>query len=260
MSEQFTLVQITDCHLFADKFGLHHQVNVYQNLINVLNNIKKLSQVDVIVFTGDLTQDHSESSYQLFVQAFKQCEITIPVYYIAGNHDEPVLLDLYLSSPPFCQKKMIETPYWQILLMASKSETPSGEISTEQFKQQAKGINTKKSQLLLMHHHPKDVGFFIDQHGLVNKTQFHEFVERSESIVAVGCGHVHQALTLKLTERKDQHTGLLTKNTVALYTCPATSIQFDVNSKTAKSNGQGAGFRRFILKENKQFSTEVFFV
>ena len=59
MSEQFILVQITDCHLFADESGMHHGVNVYQNLINVLNKIKQLEQVDVIVFTGDLTQDHS---------------------------------------------------------------------------------------------------------------------------------------------------------------------------------------------------------
>lgn len=260
MSKPFILVQITDCHLFADKFGTHYGVNVYQNLIAILNNIKQLPHVDLIVFTGDLSQDHSEASYQLFVQAFKESSITVPVYYVAGNHDEPELLDRYLVYPPFCQNKVIETPHWQILLMASKSETPAGVITQQQLTHTAKSINTKKSQLLLMHHHSVDVGYFIDQHGLLNKEDLHELIENYQSIIAIGCGHVHQALTLSFTKSTKKLTNRLLKRAVPLYTCPATSIQFDVSSKVAKRNEQGAGFRVFTLKENKQFSTEVFFV
>ena len=91
MSKEFIVVQISDSHLFADTSGLHHDTNVYQNLIKVLQNIKQLPHVDIIVFTGDLTQDHTDASYQLFVQAFNACEIITPVYYLAGNHDEPKL-------------------------------------------------------------------------------------------------------------------------------------------------------------------------
>lgn len=251
MSESFTLVQISDSHLFADKLGLHHQTNVYQNLISILIKIKQLPHVDVIVFTGDLTQDHSKASYQLFVQAFKECKITMPVYYVAGNHDEPKLLNHYLGAAPFYQEKIIKTPYWQILLMASKSDTPAGEVTQQQFDDIGKAIDTTKSQLLLMHHHPVDVGFFIDQHGLKNKQQFRDFIDEFSSIAVVGCGHVHQALTLPL---------LLEQRTIPLYCCPATSIQFDVSSETVKKNSQGPGFRLFTLKENKEFSTEVVFV
>jgi Icc protein len=251
MSDEFIVVQISDSHLFCDVTGLHHNTNVYQNLIKVLNKIKQLPAVDIIVFTGDLTQDHTHASYQLFVQAFKECQIITPVYYLAGNHDEPKLLNHYLASAPFCQANIIETPHWQIVLMASKSETPAGKVTQQQFDQVANVIDAKKSQLLLMHHHPVDVGFFIDQHGLINQQQFHDFIDTHPSIIGVGCGHIHQALTLPMA---------LTKRTVNLYSCPATSIQFDTTSETVEKNAQGPGFRQFTLKENKQILTDVTFI
>ena len=73
MAKKFTLAQISDSHLFADHNGMHHQTNVYQNLLKVLLAIKVQPMIDAMVFTGDLTQDHSEASYQLFMQAFDTC-------------------------------------------------------------------------------------------------------------------------------------------------------------------------------------------
>lgn len=251
LSKTLTLAQISDCHLFADRNGLHHQANVYQNLKNVLLAIKNQPSIDAIIFTGDLTQDHTQVSYQRFVQAFAECEITTPVYYVAGNHDEPALLKHYLSQAPFCQDSVIENEYWQVLMLESKSATPAGVISKAQCDIAGRIIDQTKSQLLLMHHHAVDAGFFIDKHGLVNKAQFQQFLTANPSIKALGCGHIHQALTLsvKLPER-----------TLSLYCCPATSIQFDINAETAKSNGQAPGFRIFALAENEQITTQVFFV
>ena len=251
MSKKFILIQISDSHLFAESSGLHHNSNVYQNLSQVLTRIKQLPHVDAIVFTGDLTQDHSEASYQLFAQAFRRAEITTPVYYLAGNHDEPELLDRYLVAPPFCRTKVIETPHWQIVLVASKSETPAGRVSQQEFHRVTNAIDTKKSQLLLMHHHPVDVGFFIDRHGLENKKQFQQFIDDCSSIVAIGCGHVHQALTLPIP---------LKRGDISLFSCPATSIQFDVSCATVSNSGQGPGFRQFTLDENKQIMTDVFYL
>jgi len=246
-----TLAQISDCHLFADDNGQHHQANVYQNLVKVLLAIKKQPLIDAIIFTGDLTQDHSEASYQLFVRAFNHCDITLPVYYVAGNHDEPVLLQRYLSRAPFCQEKLLESEHWQVLLVESKSATPAGVFSKAQAELTASVIDPNKAQLLLMHHHAVDAGFFIDQHGLKNQADFRQFLAQFPSIKALGCGHIHQALTLAV---------VLPERTLNLYTCPATSIQFDASSVTAKSNGQPPGYRIFNLAENGAIATEVFFV
>lgn len=251
MSKKFTVAQISDCHLFAERDGLHHGANVYQNLLNVLLAIKQKPEVDVIVFTGDLTQDHSAESYLLFVQAFDVAQINIPVHYVAGNHDDPVLLDHYLSQPPFCQDKVIDSDYWQILLLESKSSTPSGIFDVAQANSRAASIDKNKFQLTFMHHHAVDVGYFIDDHGLTNKTEFQRFLTQTPSIKALGCGHIHQALTLKIN---------LPGRVLNLYTCPATSIQFDIKSANVQSNGQSAGYRLFTMTDNEQIFSQEFFL
>jgi Icc protein len=55
-----TLVQISDSHLFSEQDGLHHGHNVLANLKSILLNIRQNPAINYIVFTGDLTQDHSE--------------------------------------------------------------------------------------------------------------------------------------------------------------------------------------------------------
>ena len=246
-----TIAQISDSHLFADPKGRHHHANVYENLKQVLCAIKAQPIVDAIVFTGDLTQDHTEDSYQLFVKAFDVCEINIPVYYVSGNHDEPSLLNQYLSKAPFCQHKVIENNHWQVILIESKSETPAGLITNVACEQAAKVINQAKLQLLLTHHHAVDAGFFIDQHGLINKNEFQGWLSRFSSIAALGCGHIHQALILPVQ---------LAERSVNLYACPATSIQFDIKSPVPATNGQPPGYQVFTLASTGELSREVFYV
>ena len=251
MSKKFILAQISDSHLFAECDGRHHGVNVYHNLLKVLSAIKQQPEVDVIVFTGDLTQDHSAQSYQLFVQAFAVSAITIPVYFLAGNHDDNVLLKRYLSQAPFCQGNVITSAHWQVLLLESKSATPAGVFNTAHANSLKPMIDNNKYQLALMHHHAVDVGYFIDEHGLMNKAEFQQFLTQVPSIKALGCGHIHQALTLPIK---------LPDRTLNLYTCPATSIQFDTASAMVKSNGQTAGYRLYTMTDNEQIFSQTFFL
>jgi Icc protein len=248
------IAQISDCHLYGDNTALHHGANVYQNLVTVLQDIKSES-IDAIVFTGDLTQDHSAASYQHFVNAFAQANISVVTYYLAGNHDEPLLLNKYLNLVPFKQDKQITLGNWEINLLDSKSETPAGFVNDEQLnkisqlKQAAK--NQSLHRFLMMHHHPIDVGYFIDRHGLENQDDFWCAVESNKQIKAIACGHIHQALTIKPTN---------SGRSVNLYTCPATSIQFDPKKETVASNGQSAGYRIFTLHENGRVESEVKFL
>ena len=132
MSEKsFVIAQFTDCHLFADKNAEHFGANVWQNLLLVLANIAKTKNIDCAVFTGDLTQDHSETSYQHFVEAVTQAQLTIPVYFLAGNHDDRALLTSHLIAPTFQTNKSFGNDFWQVQLLDSKSDTPSGVISPE---------------------------------------------------------------------------------------------------------------------------------
>ena len=53
MNSSVNIAQLSDSHLFADPNALHYGANVYQNLLNIINEIKKLDRIDLIVFTGD---------------------------------------------------------------------------------------------------------------------------------------------------------------------------------------------------------------
>jgi len=212
----------------------------------VLADIAMRNNIDCIVFTGDLTQDHSEISYRHFADAVKQAKLKTPVYYLAGNHDDRKLLNKYLIAPAFKNDKTIDNDYWQIQLIDSKSDTPSGLICHESLQLLSQQMANDKYQLIMMHHHPIDIGYYIDKHGLLNQDEFWQTItqlnESDKNIKAIACGHVHRA-------------SQLSKNHVDIYTCPATSMQFGENKSEAGSIVPS--YRLFYLESNGTMSSEV---
>lgn len=243
-NKAIVLAQFTDCHLFSSTAGLHHGHNVFNNLKAVLNNIKQNNSIDFLVFTGDLTQDHTEQSYQHFVHLVHDCEIELPIYYVAGNHDDPLLLAKYFSKPPFVSEASIDSTHWQVQFIESKSNNPSGYISKQALTRLSGAVVQNKKQLLMMHHHPIDVGYFIDKHGLENKTDFWQIVHQYNNMAGIACGHVHGAMTLN-------------NGSVPLYTCPATSMQFDPAVDGVGALDDGPGYRLFYLYDDGELKTEV---
>ena len=242
----FTLAQFSDCHLFSDKSAHHFGANVWQNLIQALTDISLKEEIDCAVFTGDLTQDHSELSYQLFVEAIEEAKLTIPVYFVAGNHDDKVMMDKYLTAPIFKTDHTITHDHWQVQLIESKSETPSGFVSEGVLETLAQRIDHNKFQLLMMHHHPVNIGYYIDKHGLINQDTFWRVINKLNktkmNIKAIACGHVHRASQFS----KDQ---------VEIYTCPATSVQFgDTKEEMASLI---PSYRLFHLYHNGTINSEI---
>lgn len=217
LNKTFVIAQFSDSHLFADKEAQHFGANVWQNLNSVLADIAKRDNIDCVVFTGDLTEDHTELSYQYFVQAVKKVNFSIPVYFLAGNHDDRELLNKHLIAPSFNISKTITRDFWQIQLLDSKSDTPSGLVNQQGIQALSAHIDNSKFQLLMMHHHPVNVGYYIDKHGLLEQDFFwkaiRELNQPHGNIKAIACGHVHRA----------KH---IIAHNIDVFTCPATSVQF----------------------------------
>lgn len=241
-------VQISDCHLFADPDGQHFGAKVYPQLKDALTKINQLQEVDFVVFTGDLTQDHTRESYQLFNQAIADTRLSTPVYYLAGNHDDPELLESELSAEVFDGLKSITRGKWQIQLVNSKSQTPAGWVDDTELKRIANLDNTY-FQCLLMHHHPVDVGYFIDRHGMKNQSEFWHAVNQAESISVIACGHVHRGMKLSVPQSSNQN--------IALYTSPATSITFAKHEDELVAEYDDIGYRVFELNDNGTVSSYV---
>lgn len=80
------VVQITDCHLFDGTDGRLLGLNTEDSLRMVLERVEQeQSHIDVILATGDLSQDGSPSSYQRFQQHLTRFKA--PSYWLQGNHD-----------------------------------------------------------------------------------------------------------------------------------------------------------------------------
>ena len=242
----FTIAQFSDCHLFADKNAKHFGANVWQNLTRVLTDIAQRETVDCAVFTGDLTQDHSELSYQYFVEAIAQAKFSIPVYFLAGNHDDKKMMAKHLTAPNFQMNSTISHDFWQLQLVDSKSDTPSGLVSQKSLTELAQRIDKNKFQLLMMHHHPVNIGYYIDKHGLINQQVFWQTINQlnneNMNIKAIACGHVHRA-------------SQLIKDQVAIYTCPATSVQFGETKE--KMDSIVPSYRLFYLNSNGTMTSKI---
>jgi len=258
--QPFVIAQISDSHLFGDIEKCHFHANVYNNLLAILIEISKDSAIDAVFFTGDLTQDHSEQSYQRFRQAVSNAKITVPFYYLAGNHDEVELLNEFLVGKPFFEQKVIENGNWQIILVNSKTSTPRGEVNDSELTWLRHVTNSNKHQLLMMHHHPVNVNYFIDNDHLQKKAIFWQTINKLNSIKMIACGHVHRALVLKPKQILDSENEPNFEQLVPVYTCPATSIQFDPNAPTIKATTEHGGYRIFHLFDDGNFTTEVKFL
>ena len=91
------LLQITDTHLFASAEGRLLAVRTAESLAAVLEQVQANEHpYEVILATGDLSQDHSPESYQRF--ASMMAPLGRPIYWLPGNHDDSPLMTEYLHA------------------------------------------------------------------------------------------------------------------------------------------------------------------
>src|SRR5690606_32961889 len=82
------VVQLSDCHLFAEESGKLLGLETQFSLDRVLELIRaEQPRIDLILATGDLSQDASQASYERLQRAL--AGFNTPTYWLEGNHDKP---------------------------------------------------------------------------------------------------------------------------------------------------------------------------
>ena len=82
------VVQLSDFHLFADTQGKLLGLNTQASLETVLERVRvEQPDMDLIIATGDLSQDGSLDSYHRLITLLDG--FRVPVYWLEGNHDKP---------------------------------------------------------------------------------------------------------------------------------------------------------------------------
>ena len=94
--DEVNLVQLTDTHIAADPGELLAGVNTTDTLLDVINAVNRREDLDLALLTGDLAGDPSAEVYEKLAGILRRLEL--PVYCLAGNHDDPALMERLLNS------------------------------------------------------------------------------------------------------------------------------------------------------------------
>ena len=206
------ILQLSDTHLHADRSTLLHGLSTQESLEQLLAKIKpKIESVDAIILSGDVSQDRSAESYVHIAQTihgFKK-----PVYWFAGNHDDPrVMRDTLQQFDTFHPLDSLTLGLWQFLVLDTVSEGSDAGYLVENNESL---ILTDTFCALLMHHHPTPVGTeSIDKYKLQNPDALTQFLVHQKKLpTVIITGHVHGAYQTNFA-------------TIPVISSPATCFQF----------------------------------
>lgn len=193
MTESILIAQITDCHLPADPQQEYRGINPHENLKAMLQKVGLLKP-DLLLASGDLSEDGSQASYEVLQNYFKPLDI--PVLALPGNHDDASLLAEAFPGSPTDMISVSEHGSWQIIRLNScVPGRPEGQFSEKVLKGLSSFLESHKHspKLIAVHHQPVAVGSpWIDKYRLFDPEAFLQTVDQYPDIKAVVWGHVHQ--------------------------------------------------------------------
>ena len=197
MPSKHTIIQISDTHLFGDKNRKINGSNSYANLKHVLSHIGFLNEKpDLIVLSGDLSQDCTFESYQHMANLLNKTGIKY--YLFPGNHDDVDVINKVFDFN--WVKDGVDYSFnlnnWFISIIdTSVYPEVRGELSDKQLISLENGLkkNKDKSTIIFMHHHPVMVeSKWLDEYILKDAEKFNNIVKSNPQVKAVLFGHIHQ--------------------------------------------------------------------
>jgi 3',5'-cyclic-AMP phosphodiesterase len=241
------IVQISDVHLFADTEADLLGLNTAKSFEAVVNLVKQQqSSPDMIILSGDIAQDYSTEAYS---HVAKMMQIfTCPIYWFAGNHDVPDVMQKVFSTTHLKDDKAILLGDWLIVLLNSHfPKHVAGQLGRSELSRLDYYLtqHPTKHALVFLHHHPIMVGSkWLDISGLQNPDDFFAVIDSHPQVRSIFCGHVHQVFE---TQRQG----------VSIISAPSTCIQFLPGSQEFALDSLAPGYRWIDLQPDGVFHTDV---
>lgn len=240
------VVQLTDNHIFADAQQRLLGVDTFASLNAVIDQVQhECTKIDLVLATGDITQDASTQGYQRFIEAVSR--IPQPCHWIPGNHDDAELM-AELGREHDLNRDWVDIGAWRIVLLdSSVAGSVYGVLDQQQLERLDKALETggERHVLVCLHHHPVPIGSdWMEPLGLQNADQLLSRLDADQRVRAVLWGHIHQQL--------EQQRG-----NIRLLASPSTCIQFAVTSADFATDNQAPGYRWLRLYDDGRIETAV---
>ena len=202
-------LHITDTHIHPDRnytkdYASHTPIAGVEAMIREINSLPY--RPDFILHTGDVAYDPDSNIYDAVREVFS--EIDVPIYYLAGNLDDSVLMQRELIGRDEAEIK----PYYyydftvkgvQFVCLDSNGPhdptRPSGTVTPEQLNWLSGICNSEDSHPLVIaiHHNvlPAYIPWLDDWMRLENAEALHEGLKSAQDrLYGVFYGHIHQNL------------------------------------------------------------------
>lgn len=240
------LVQLSDSHLFAEADGTLLGMNTRESLQRVIDLVRaQQSRIDLMLATGDLSQDGTLASYQQF--RGMTSALGVPARWIPGNHDEPQIM-AHAAVHSDLLEPVVDIGNWRVTLLDSAVPgSVPGYLQDQQLQLLAQALSEapNRHHLVCFHHHPVSIGCaWMEPIGLRNPDALFAVLDRFPQVRAVLWGHVHQEIDRE-------------RNGVRLLASPSTCIQFAPGSEDFKVSEQAPGYRWLRLHADGRLETGV---
>jgi len=246
VEDSVLLVQLTDSHLFAEADGKLLGMDTCDSLRQVIElAIDEQPRIDLVLATGDLSQDGSVASYQRFRRMAERIEA--PARWCPGNHDELCAMREATRGSSLMEP-VLELGAWRVVMLDTLvAGSVFGILRDDQLEllEHALGEAPDRHHLVCLHHHPVSIGSrWMDSIGLRNPEALFEVLDRHCNVRALLWGHIHQEF--------DQW-----RNGVRLLASPSTGVQFAPRSEAFQIDSQAPGYRWLRLYADGRLETEV---
>jgi len=241
------LVQITDTHLFAHAEGALVGMNCDEGLRDVLALVRAHEHAaEVLLFTGDASQDNSAESYVRLEAAL--ASLGLPQYWIPGNHDELPLLEQVIGRSHTCGQASFSVGNWLVVMLNSSvpdhvyGRLDEGEL---QFLRQILQHSREPHVLVCLHHNPVPVAAaWLQRHCLRNPEDLFAILDAEPRTRGVLFGHIHHELDVL-------------RSGVRYLGSPSTCVQFHPASVDFALDDLNPGYRWLDLMPDGSIKTGV---
>lgn len=193
------IIQITDCHLFADQSTRLRDVHTWPRFEAVVDFVRdRFPNLDYLVMSGDTAHDEVAETYRLVRDRLG--DLVTKMRIIPGNHDNRAALKEVF--PECCElidgrtNFTVRVGNWQLIGLDSHipGEVPGlvGEAQIERTRTMLRESDDSWMAVFI-HHPPVDVGSpWLDEIGLQDANELLQLVSEFDRVRLMCCGHIHQ--------------------------------------------------------------------
>ena len=248
------IAQISDIHI-RDHLGMFGELvdtsKTLEKAIKLLNALDP--QPDVVLATGDLTDDGTKEQYSQFLEII--APLNAPLLPLPGNHDDySEFINAFSSTLPdeipknHCSYVIDNFPVRLIALDTSLPGQHDALFSKdhELWLSQVLAQEKDKPTLIFTHFPPFETGInFMDISGLKSADRLEKIIRNNPQVKLVVAGHVHRPIQTSFAS-------------TMISVCPSTGnqLKLDLNPKNGSAVDEPPGFQLHIWK-NDRFVTHT---